>query len=225
MIDIPITEPGELWAQFPDIDSELEGRYLLSSLGRVYHIRLKRLIKPSFYHNRLQVYLAYEHKQIARCVLTAFDCRKSLGWVPFHTDGDPRNCRISNLRWQPRGLLVSAGRNRTSKISTGDVIDIRKRYAEGETAKTIGECYGVSVDYVRGVALGKFRVYEPGIISKGNERLRPIPKSAKLTPELVRQIRRLANEGTILKYIAKEFGINESTVRKVVKRESWKHIP
>ncbi len=48
---------------------------------------------------------------------------------------------------------------------------------------------------------------------------------AKLTPELVRQIRaRYAEGGVTQTQLAKEYGVVQSVIGKVVRRETWRHV-
>jgi DNA-binding CsgD family transcriptional regulator len=45
----------------------------------------------------------------------------------------------------------------------------------------------------------------------------------KLTAENVRQIRMLA-EGVTQKELAERFGVNQTTIGQILKRETWKHL-
>ena len=47
---------------------------------------------------------------------------------------------------------------------------------------------------------------------------------AKLTDKDVLEIRRLYKEGKMLRRIAEQFGVNESTIKAIVNRRTWKHI-
>ena len=50
-------------------------------------------------------------------------------------------------------------------------------------------------------------------------------RSAKLTSDAVREIRRRAARGETQTSLGREFGINRYTIRSVVHRETWAHVP
>lgn len=55
---------------------------------------------------------------------------------------------------------------------------------------------------------------------------KPHPRySAKLTPELVIEARRLWDSGISQSEIGRRFKVNSSTIHAIVRRESWRHIP
>jgi IS30 family transposase len=47
---------------------------------------------------------------------------------------------------------------------------------------------------------------------------------AKLTEGDVENIRRRAENGEVLRILAKEFHVNKSTIERIVKRHTWTHI-
>lgn len=49
--------------------------------------------------------------------------------------------------------------------------------------------------------------------------------SAKLTDELVIEIRRLMDMGVSGTRIAKDFGIDQTSASNIFRRKSWKHLP
>ncbi|QDV36402.1 HNH endonuclease [Tautonia plasticadhaerens] len=49
--------------------------------------------------------------------------------------------------------------------------------------------------------------------------------TAKLKEWQVLEIRRLHSEGVSVPRLAKEYGVRPGTIRKVVKRQSWTHLP
>ncbi len=51
------------------------------------------------------------------------------------------------------------------------------------------------------------------------------PFAADITPEQVREIRRLrAEEGLTLKVLGERFGIGQSQVSRIIHRQSWAHL-
>jgi DNA invertase Pin-like site-specific DNA recombinase len=55
--------------------------------------------------------------------------------------------------------------------------------------------------------------------SKGEDR-----HSAKLTEDDVVEIRKLSNGGVHFKELSKEFGVSDTQIRRIVKKERWKHV-
>jgi len=62
--------------------------------------------------------------------------------------------------------------------------------------------------------LGLIRIY------RGQEN-----SNAKVTEEQVRTIRRLSKEGHSQRALAASFGIGRATVRSIIDRKNWKHVP
>jgi hypothetical protein len=50
-------------------------------------------------------------------------------------------------------------------------------------------------------------------------------RSAKLTAEKVRKIRSEREKGRTYQSLADEYGVDQSSIGAVVKRENWKHVP
>jgi len=48
--------------------------------------------------------------------------------------------------------------------------------------------------------------------------------AARLTPEIIRTIRRRSDQGVMQRYIAAELGISQSCVSKIVRRVRWAHV-
>lgn len=49
--------------------------------------------------------------------------------------------------------------------------------------------------------------------------------NAKLTEDVVREIRALAATGVGIRTLARQFGVARMTARRVVMKETWKHVP
>lgn len=130
----PIT--GEEWRTVRGY----EGRYEVSSLGRVRsldrktidgrRIRGRTLAQSPGHAGNPLVVLCYDgnyrSRQVNRLVAEAFIKRPSGLLRPdvYHNDGDPANCRASNLKWVPRGY--SAGLRTSQHFAS-----IRERMAIG----------------------------------------------------------------------------------------------
>lgn len=62
-------------------------------------------------------------------------------------------------------------------------------------------------------------------VAKGRMRVGEADGNARFTEVDIRQIRRMASEGTSVKSIAQTFSAHERTIRAIVRREQWRHIP
>lgn len=93
-------------------------------------------------------------KWVHRLVLEAFigPCPEKMECC--HYDGNPRNNRLDNLRWDTKknncadairhGRTTRGDRNARAKLTRDDVIEIRQRYANGETQGAIAKSKLVS---------------------------------------------------------------------------------
>lgn len=102
----------EHWRRIPG----LEGRYAVSSFGRVVSFRHKKLIRIFNARKRNKIfwpsdrYLVVDltvnrvrkRYAIHKLVLTAFRGPRRSNQECRHLDGDPTNNRLSNLRWGTR---------------------------------------------------------------------------------------------------------------------------
>lgn len=61
--------------------------------------------------------------------------------------------------------------------------------------------------------------YRQGVMPKGEK-----VNTSKLTADQVREIRKRSKEGESARGLAREFGVKHSSILKVIKRKSWKHI-
>jgi len=100
-------------------------------------------------------------------VLLAFGFPRPYGMECCHNDGDPRNNRLENLRWDTRkGNYQDSIRHGTNKLGTfklgggahsqaillkDDVKDIRGRHCEGERVVDLANEYKVSCHCVSAV--------------------------------------------------------------------------
>jgi len=48
--------------------------------------------------------------------------------------------------------------------------------------------------------------------------------NSKMTPDGVREMRRLSAEGMATKALARKFGINDKTAKSIIDRRHWKHV-
>lgn len=153
-----------------------EGFYSVDSLGRVYSHRRERFLKGSISHcSRYKTVTLCRDGiprpfMIHRLVAKAFIDNPMEKAEVNHKDGDRINNGVENLEWCTRsenmkhayaiGLhkvpsnsfgvgRTGTKRNDKSKLLKNDVIDIRRRYENGETFRNISFDYPLNESSIR----------------------------------------------------------------------------
>lgn len=167
----------------------------------------------------------------------AFFGPRPKGMVVRHLDGDPTNNRLENLAYgtfadneadkerhgrRPKGESVIG-----SKLTEEDVIEIRRRFADGATYPQLLEkwpLHPTSMHHaVHGLTWGHLPV--PDYTARP---ARVFPKdwhpSAKLRPEQARKIKDRLQQGIKSADIAVEFSISYSTIRRIAQGNAWRHV-
>ena len=158
---------SEEWRAIPGF----EGFYEVSDLGRVRSLdRIVRCYGPkkgayvralkgglmrlqNHSGGYLQVALAGKLQLVQWLVATAFIGPRPEGLIVCHNDGDKKNNRKENVRYdtpaentqdlKAHGTACLGERNGCAKITHKDVESIRRRYEKGELQREIAEDYGV----------------------------------------------------------------------------------
>jgi len=154
-----------VWNPIPDFPG-----YYASKDGRILSLKYKtpRILrqiktKDGYYY----VFLYRNHKKykmwVHRAVLMAFDRKPLPNEECRHLDGNPANNKLENLCWGTRqenvddkkrhGSLPVGERSGTHKLTTKDVLIIRKEYGKKSLRKLASE-FGVSHTAIRRAALG-----------------------------------------------------------------------
>ena len=134
-----------------------DGLYEVSDIGRVRNIKTAGIKRATInkHDNRPFMLLWRRNKakavRVHRLVLFAFIGKPPEGYECCHSDGDPTNNRLSNLRWDTpsanqRDRVKHGTSNRgeqcgTHKLTMKQVIDIRK---SSEKQKLLSKKYGVT---------------------------------------------------------------------------------
>lgn len=169
----------EQWRPIP----RYAGRYEASDLGRVRslwfingkvcrpreHPLVLKASPTSGPIGYLAVSLADGHghwrtESIHVLVLEAFVGRRpTSGHEGAHGDGNPRNNRLTNLSWKTakeneadkliHGTHVRGERNGFSRLTTADVLAIRRRHASGEKGRALATQYGVTATQISRIVL------------------------------------------------------------------------
>jgi hypothetical protein len=150
-----------------------EGFYEVSTLGRARsvdrlarhakggHQRIKGKILKDCYHDFGYVLWGFSANGNQRAVyahivmLETFVGKRPNGMQACHNDGNPKNCRLDNLRWDTvqannddkkiHGTTKRGEQNHGAKLTSEDVLHIRQ--AKG-TCREISKNYGIHPDTV-----------------------------------------------------------------------------
>jgi hypothetical protein len=152
-----------------------------------------------------------------------------------HLNGNPRDNRITNLRWgTPKenaddrtihGTHPVGSRSANSKMTECDVEEIYRRIEAGDTYQSIGESLGVDGSRITHIVRGdEWRHATLGRDPLPNMLIGSNNRNAKLTEADVVEIRRLAKGGMMQREIGLIYGINKATVSRIVNRKWWTHV-
>jgi HNH endonuclease len=137
-------------------DGEVQSRWRRGSRGRMTDtwLPLKPIRRRS---GHLVVNLHRDGKKTARyihhLVLEAFVGPRPEGLVCCHWDGNPTNNRVENLRWDTHRAngadTIRHGRRKFgeeagSKLIAADVLEVRRKYAQGARKSQLAAEYGVT---------------------------------------------------------------------------------
>lgn len=157
---------SEIWK-----DIEFAPHYQVSNMGRVRSFRVlgsavrisdvPRILKQFDRGNGYPHINLYSSDKrpvlmpVHRLVLLVFVGQPPIGYEACHNDSNPWNCKLDNLRWDTRssnfldkrtnGTSLCGEANNKTKFTSEQVLEIRRRYANGETnMNKLGREYCVS---------------------------------------------------------------------------------
>lgn len=127
----------------------------------------------------------------------------------------------------PIMLPVLPGESHPSaKLTDAKVRELRRRVAAGELIRDLAPEYGVSVTTIREVASGKRWSHIEGAVEVSSQPPgRGEEISRKLTASQVQAIRRRRKAGEPVNKLRQEYGVADSTIRAIIRRQHWKHVP
>lgn len=113
-----------------------------------------------------------------------------------------------------KGRSLFGERNPTNKLTEADVMNIRRLYYDGQSAKLIAKKYHTTPSYLYNIVWGKVWTHLPVMPEKKG--------GGKLNPEKAQRMRTLAKDGFTGAHIAKLFNVSRATVSRVL---SGKTLP
>jgi len=112
-----------------------------------------------------------------------------------------------------------------SKLSEAQVLEIIELSKNGWTQRKLTEHFGIAKGSIQSLLNGQTWGHVTGIpkrkigSGKGVEH-----HQAKVTPDQVREIRRLYSEGMNLNQIGLRYNVHRASIRDIVVRKTWQHV-
>lgn len=222
---------------FPDYAVTTDGD--IFSFKRKTPFRLKARVSSSTGYPGVSLCRHGEIRSITvhSAVASAFIGQRPEGHVVRHLDGNPQNCKLSNLAYgtysqneddkerhgrRPRGESIH-----NSKLTPQEVIEIRGLFASGATYLELLSLWPIHPTSMHRVIHGFTWKHLP-VPDYGSRPKREFPKdwhpSAKLSEDEAKRIKELLSKGERSRHISKELGISYSTVRRIAQGNAWRHV-
>lgn len=202
--------------------SPLYPHLFLSDGGEIYAYGIKRLVQYNSDNRYLRV--SYKNRNyLVHRVVASIHCE---GYAPGlqvdHIDGNKLNNDPTNLEWVTHkensrrawalGLTNNSGENSAGAVlSAADVIEIRNRYAAGETQQSLADSFGICREAVGDIVRGRNWKHLP--LTTGPRVVRP----GWMTPELLSKALALVRDGMSIRAAALQLGIKPSTLQYAVR--------
>lgn len=165
-----MTGSETVWADIPGY----EGRYQASTAGEIrsldrrvavrngYRVMKGRVLKPAGQKTDPHLRVVLEHGGTGQCVHTlvalTFLGPRPDGMDVRHLDGNPLNNRVSNLAYGSRTeniLDVMRIGKPWRKLTTAQVMDIKRRLSSGCNGAALARDYGVSQSTISAIKRGR----------------------------------------------------------------------
>jgi DNA invertase Pin-like site-specific DNA recombinase len=111
-----------------------------------------------------------------------------------------------------------------NKLTDEDVLELRRRYSNGETSTALANEFGVEGSCVTAAISGKHWGHLPGAVSVGHARGERSAK-AKMTEANVIEYRRRYAAGELPKIMATEAGVCHRVMLNALIGKTWKYLP
>lgn len=213
---------------------------VISNYGRAYNLNNHKFLTPyedkdGYYRYDIPIgkntegKYKYTRKGAHKLVLMGFDDNPGHDkLMPNHRNGNIKDNRLSNLEWASNryngihavksGLHKMHGEaNPNNKLSENDVEEICRLIETGEYFDTeIAAMFGVSNVNISDIHKGKIWTQ---ISSKYDM---SVTKTKKLTPDIVKQICLMIQQGMSNNYISKQFGVTPHLIDLIKHKKIWK---
>lgn len=132
----------EIWKPIPDYPG-----YEASNLGQIRSLKNSSvtILKQSIGNRYFQVGVAGKPCRVHTLVTLAFLGPRPEGLEVCHNDGDRKNNRINNLRYDTHSANMkdAASSGVMGTLSRSQVVEIKHRFANGESYKDLANFYGL----------------------------------------------------------------------------------
>lgn len=205
------------WAAIPGAPG-----YEVSDDGAVRNARTSRILRGSLNLGYPTVTLPCGRSRIHVLVAAVFIGPRPDGMSIDHVDGNKENNSVSNLEYVTHeenmrraaalGLMAKGEDNGASRLSNADIEIVRSLARRGHTHKEIAARFGVRRHTVTCAVSGKSWGWVGGRIPSGTYRT---------GWRLLGAIRSATAAGHSQRQIARELGVSQRTVGRIVRGESW----
>ena len=135
--------------------------YEVSNYGNVRNRKTSHVLTP-MWNGRAKVRLSTKpriDRDVAHLVAEYFIGSRPIGYVIMHLDDNPKNNRVTNLKWGTHRDnsrdMASKGRGGFQVLSAEVVAEIRARRSSGERGRVLAIEYGVSEQRVCDILKGR----------------------------------------------------------------------
>lgn len=197
-------------------------RYSVSDDGRVRNTTTGKELKASLGQGYPTVGLPTGTIRVHILVAAAFIGPRPVGMSIDHVDGNKTNNDVSNLEYVTHeenmrraavlGLLAKGEDNGASKLTSADVADARSLARQGHTHRQIAARLDVARSTVTCAVSGTSWGWADGAIPRGTYRR---------GWTLLGAIREASAAGKSQREIARETGVSQRTVGRIIRGESW----
>jgi len=209
-------------------------RTVVQSNGNSYDIKSKTLKHTIGNHGYPIVGLGAGTNNkflVHRLVLLTFKGECPRGYEALHGDGNPKNCKLSNLKWGTskenkedkvrHGTMLTGEDCSWSILTEKQVIKIKKRLAKGEKETVISKDMDVNYWTVLSISQGHnwSHVEVPGFKPRQRNR-----SAKRITEDTAKKIIGLINKKVSIDKICEKFEVSRSVVKRIHSGETWSHL-